>query len=112
MALELANHLPTIITATVGAIGMVGAHRTASRAARKNAKEAAEIEAYTRARAMDIQTIDRQNEEIKDLLKDNIELRRKNREYSVENDRLRTERAAFVKQIARLQEELRTKKND
>lgn len=74
MALD-PGHIATIITGAVGALGMWGAHRTAAYAARKNAKEQAEIEAYARARAMDERTINRQNEEIDDLNKIIRELR-------------------------------------
>jgi hypothetical protein len=91
---------------------MIGAHRTASRAARKNAKEQAELEAYTRARTMDLQTISRQNEEIKDLLSDNIKLRQRDREQTAEIDKLRTERTALVKQNLRQAEELREYRRD
>lgn len=110
MALLDPANLPTIITAVVGAIGMFGAHRTASRASRKNAKEAAEIEAYARARAMDVRTIERQNEEIADLLGDNIKLRKRDREQLAEIDKLRTERIALVRQNMNLTEQLRSAK--
>lgn len=59
---------------------------------------------------MDLQTIERQNEEIKDLLDDNIKLRKRDREQLLEIDKLRTERAALVKHNIYLLEKVR--KND
>jgi len=108
MSLDLASHLPTIITAGAGLLGMYATHRTA----RKNVKEQAEIEAYIRARTMDLQTITRQDEEIKDLLGDNIVLRKRDREQTKEIDRLRTERIALVKQNIKLQDQIRGIKDD
>lgn len=108
MSLDLASHLPTIITATAGLLGMYATHRTA----RKNSKDQAELEAYIRARTMDLQTITRQNEEIKDLLADNIELRKRDREQNKEIDRLRTERIALVKQNLQLKEQMRGNADD
>lgn len=108
MSLDLTNHLPTIITATAGLLGMYATHRTA----RKNTKEQAEIEAYIRARTMDLQTINRQNEEIKDLLDDNIALRKRDREQLVEIDKLRSERVALVKHNLKLLDQIRGNKDD
>lgn len=61
---------------------------------------------------MDLQTISRQNEEIKDLLSDNIKLRQRDREQTAEIDKLRTERTALVKQNLRQAEELREYRRD
>lgn len=111
MPLDPAN-LATIITGVVGVVGMWGAHKISARATQKNTKEVAETEAYSRARAMDMQTIERQNAEIKDLLGDNIALRKRDRTQINEIDRLRTERAALVRQNIQLLEQLRRKTND
>lgn len=111
MALDLASSLPTIITAVVGAAGMYGAHRTASWASRKNAKETAELEAYKRAREMDIQTNDRLKSDNRELFNENMELRKSDREKNKEIDRLRTERIALVKELDRLRQEQRSQKN-
>ena|SRR5688572_27015714 len=111
MALDLVSHLPTIITATVGAIGMYGAHRTASWASRKNAKETAELEAYKRAREMDIQTNDRLRADNRELFDENVKLRKIEREKNNEIDKLRTERIALVRELDRLRQEQRSQKD-
>lgn len=107
-SLDPAN-LATIITGVVGVIGMWGAHKISARATQKNTRAVAETDAYTRARALDLQTIERQNAEIKDLLEDNIYLRKRDRDQIGEIDRLRTERAALVRQNIQLLEQLRRK---
>lgn len=61
---------------------------------------------------MDLVTINRQNDEIGDLLDDNIKLRKRDREQNTEIDRLRTERMALVKQIIQLKDEARKHAND
>lgn len=61
---------------------------------------------------MDLVTINRQNDEIGDLLDDNIKLRKRDRDQNTEIDRLRTERMALVKQIIQLKDEARKHAND
>lgn len=75
-------------TALVGVIAAFGAwitQRSAAKSNRLNNKENAEIEAYNRARSMDLKTIERQDEEIKELAEANaalrIRLNEKNRAY-------------------------------
>jgi len=116
--LDPAN-IPTLITAGAGLLGMWGAHKISARATRKNAKEVAETEAFVRARAMDDRTIARQDTEIEDLklrlkevVGDNIDLRKRDRDHITEIDKLRTERMALVRKIINLQEQARGKPND
>lgn len=116
--LDPAN-IPTLITAAAGLLGMWGAHKISARATRKNAKEVAETEAYVRARAMDDRTIARQDTEIEDLklrlkevVGDNVDLRKRDREQTTEIDKLRTERMALVKKIINLQDKARGESHD
>lgn len=84
----------------VAAIGLISAW-LASRAARKAAKSSAdasvsnektkaESDAYKRARAMDIETIERQDEELKELRDEIRSLRETCRIHTEQNQRLRT----------------------
>lgn len=74
-----AAEISAIVVALVAALGAWASQRSASRAAEINTTVSgrleAEREAYQRARAFDIQTIERQNEEIHELHKENEELR-------------------------------------
>lgn len=106
--------ISTIITGAVGVVGMWGAHKISARATQKNTKEVAETEAYVRARAMDDKTMARQDAEIEDLkarlkevVDDNVVLRKRDRDHVDEIDKLRTERMALVRQNIRLREESR-----
>lgn len=69
----------SILVALIAALGAWAAQRSASRTAQINTSVSgrleAEREAYQRARAFDIQTIERQNEEIKELHEENYQLR-------------------------------------
>jgi regulator of replication initiation timing len=56
---------------------------------RLSAKDTAEVEAYNRARAMDLQTIKRQDEEIADLTKDCEALRKRLALSEKENEDMR-----------------------
>lgn len=69
MAIDPLN-LGTLTVAIVTAIGLWITQRSAGKANRSTERDKAEIEAYNRARAMDLKTIDRQNEEIADLAED------------------------------------------
>lgn len=79
-------NLGTLLVAVVTAIGLWITQRSASKANRSTEKDKAEIEAYNRARAMDLQTIDRQNEEIKDLTGDLARARKRLATVEKENE--------------------------
>lgn len=89
-----------IITTLVTVLAGWASQRAATKTGRINAKEQAELEAYSRARAMDLQTIVRQDEEIADLTADNKRLREDKRVRDLENEKLRTTQTALVKQNA------------
>lgn len=78
---------------------------------RMNAKESAELEAYGRARSMDLKTIERQNEEIEDLVTKNKELHKENRSLKLERTELMVTKNALVRHNEELRDKLR-RKND
>jgi uncharacterized membrane protein YccC len=71
--------LGAIIVATIAALGAWAAQHAAAAASRANTlvstKLDAEKEAYQRARTLDVQTIERQDREIKELREENQRLR-------------------------------------
>ena len=101
-----------IITTLISMFAGWASQRSAAKAGRATAKEQAELEAYNRARTMDIGTISRQNEEIEDLKKDNKELRAENRELKEDNRKLGIVKRALIERNLELQEKARGKKND
>lgn len=56
-----------IVIALIGVLSAWSAGRAAQNAAKYSARTEAETEAYNRARKMDVETIERQEEEIKEL---------------------------------------------
>lgn len=102
-----------IITTVITVLAGWASQRAASKTGRENAKEQAELEAYVRARTMDVGTITRQNEEIEDLKTDNKELRAENRVLKEEKRKLEIVKRALIERNVELQDKLREKqKND
>lgn len=62
-----ATNVASLIVASVAALSALASQRSASKASTINAKTAAEEEAYTRARAFDLATITRLENENKEL---------------------------------------------
>lgn len=75
----LPTELATVAVAVIAAGGAWASQRAAARASKVNTSVAgrleAEKEAYERARAFDIQTIERQDKEIKDLREQIVQAR-------------------------------------
>ena len=101
-----------VITTIVTVLAGWASQRAATKTSRINAKEQAEVEAYSRAREMDNKTITRQNEEIDDLIKDNRELRLKVKSLETDLEKSNTIKRALINRNMELQDQLREKRND
>lgn len=98
-----------IVTTLVTVLAGWASQRAATKTSRINAKEQAEIEAYSRAREMDNKTITRQNEEIDDLIKDNRTLRDRVKALEVDLEKSNTIKRALINRNVELQDQLREK---
>lgn len=98
-----------IVTTLVTVLAGWASQRAATKTSRINAKEQAEIEAYSRAREMDNKTITRQNEEIDDLIKDNKTLRDRVKALEVDLEKSNTIKRALINRNVELQDQLREK---
>lgn len=110
-----------ILVALVAVISAFLAQRSAKNAAKlnsdatiTNSKTLAETEAYNRARKMDVETIERQDEDIRELRENSNKLREKYRELKQDNellhednDRLRRRVTALERQIGETNEQHR-----
>jgi FtsZ-binding cell division protein ZapB len=90
------SDLAAIVVALISVISAFLAGRAARNAAKFNSEAAvassktqAETEAYQRARKMDIETIERQDQEIEEIRDNSAKLREKVRMLMIDNDRLR-----------------------
>lgn len=99
-----------IITTLITVLAGWASQRRATKTSLMTAKEQAESEAYSRARAMDDRTITRQNEEIEDLTKDNTNLRLQIRQLAEEKLRAEVAKRALADQVTDLQRKLREKR--
>jgi chromosome segregation ATPase len=102
-----------IVIAGIGVISAWLAGRAAQNAAKYSARTEAETEAYNRARNMDLKTIERQDEEIEEIRKNNEDLRQKVRTLMQDNQRLRQEveeerqdKEALRRRVSHLEEQL------
>lgn len=98
-----------IVTTLVTVLAGWASQRAATKTSRINAKEQAEIEAYSRAREMDNKTITRQNEEIDDLIKDNKTLRDRVKALEVDLEKSNIIKRALINRNMELQDQLREK---
>lgn len=98
-----------IVTTLVTVLAGWASQRAATKTSRINAKEQAEIEAYSRAREMDNKTITRQNEEIDDLIKDNKTLRDRVKALEVDLEKSNIIKRALINRNVELQDQLREK---
>lgn len=69
-----ATNIASIIVAVIATGSAVASQRSSAQASKFNARAEAETEAYNRARAFDIATIERQDKELKDLREENKDL--------------------------------------
>jgi predicted RNase H-like nuclease (RuvC/YqgF family) len=84
-------NLGLILTTLISLVGAYATSRSAAKANLRSDKEKAEVDAYNRASAMDIKTIERQKQELKEFEDEQAELKRKNKELEAENQVLRKE---------------------
>lgn len=108
-----------IVVAVISLVGALLSARSARGAAKYNAEAShasaraeAETEAYNRARKMDVETIHRQDEEIKELIADNKKLRDDLKTLKADHDKLwgryreqHEELQTLRRHVARLSEE-------
>lgn len=98
-----------VIVALIAALGAWASARSNSRAAMVNARAQAEVEAYSRARAMDDRTIKRQDEEIEEIKQNYDELNIRFKQISRDNELLHAENVALRRthsqQVRKLHEE-------
>jgi FtsZ-binding cell division protein ZapB len=99
-----------VIVGLVSLISAILAGRSARKAAQydsdasiMNSKTLAETEAYNRARKMDIETINRQDQEIDDIREQNYQLRKQVRKLQEDNDRIHEENRILKQRVARLE---------
>lgn len=92
-----------ILIALIAALGTWASHKSSAKASTINAKAAAEVEAYNRARKMDLETIERQDEEFDELRQKHAALKKRVGELERENEELHAENARFRRRIAALE---------
>lgn len=72
-----AASVASVVVALIACFAAIASQRAASRASVINTKVDAERDAYVRARAMDVETIQRQDQELEELRQENEDLRRR-----------------------------------
>lgn len=95
---------PVNIASIVIALITVGGAYASNRASAKAGKRTVEGEAYERARKFDIDTIERQDGEIKEVLAEIKEVRVENAEVRIENKQLRIENRELRLEVEELRE--------
>lgn len=86
-----------VLVTLITALGAWATQRNASKANRLSAKEAAEANAYDRAREMDVATIEHQKKEIAEFKVEQDELKQRVKALEKENRSLRGQRAISEK---------------
>lgn len=86
-----------VVIAAIGVISAWLASRAAQNAAKYSARTEAETEAYNRARKMDVETIERQDEEL-------LELRQLVKKLEADNKRLHQSNEALRRRVSVLEE--------
>ena len=94
----------SIVVAIVAALGAVAAQRSASRAGQASTKVQAETNAYERARKMDVETIERQSQEIAELRRRNSHLEQHIERLETDNDNLRRNLRTVERRLAKLED--------
>lgn len=101
-----------IVVALIAAIGAWASQRAAANAAKYNAdaakmstKATAELEAFNRARAMDVKTIERQDSELEQIRNEYDELNTKFKQILKDNENLHAENVSLRRRVARLERE-------
>lgn len=106
-----ASNWSVIAVAIISLVGAALSGRAAKKATKitteasvANSKVLAETEAYGRARKMDVETIERQDEEIKEIQQNNRDLREKVRELKKDNEKLHRENLKLRERVTRLEQ--------
>lgn len=96
-------NIGAILIAVLTALGSWASHRSSAKASVINAKAAAEVDAYNRARDMLLGTIKLQDEEFTELNAKHAALKKRVGELEKENDDLHADNAKFRRRIAALE---------
>jgi len=96
-------NIGAILIAVLTALGSWASHRSSAKATVINAKAAAELDAYNRAREMDLRTIKLQDEEFNELRDKHENLKKRVAELEKENDELHADNAKFRRRLAALE---------
>lgn len=99
-----------IIVAFVSVFSAILSGRAANKAAQSsssasimNSRTQAETEAYNRARKMDIETIERQDEELAEIREENKRIIGRIRELKIDNERLNEDNDRLRRRISHLE---------
>ena len=98
-----AGNWAAIIVAAISLLSAVFAGRAAAGASKYSTRAQAETEAYNRARKMDIETIERQDEEIEEIRKENKKLDARIKELKLDNERLHEDNDRLRRRVAHLE---------
>jgi FtsZ-binding cell division protein ZapB len=98
-----ASNWATIIVAAIALISAIFSGRAAAGASRYSSKAQAETEAYNRARKMDIETIDRQDQELEELRDDQAKMARRLKELKEDNERLHEDNDRLRRRVTHLE---------
>lgn len=96
-------NIGAIFIAVIAALGTWASHRSSAKASVLNTRAAAEVEAYNRAREMDLRTIKLQDEEFDELREKHAALKKRVGELENENEQLHLENARFRRRIVALE---------
>lgn len=102
----MGNWVPiaSVIVSIIAAYSAIKTSRTSANATTVNARTNAETEAYTRARKLDVETITRQDAEIKELYEKLEHLNNDVKMVHSENEVLRVDNARILAENARLRD--------
>lgn len=98
-----AGNWATIIVAAIALISAIFSGRAAAGASKYSSRAQAETEAYNRARTMDIQTINRQDQEIEEIRKENAEMFQKIKDLKADNERLHEDNDRLRRRVTHLE---------
>jgi len=98
-----AGNWATLIVAAISLISAIFSGRAAAGASKFSSKAQAETEAYNRARKMDVETIDRQDKEIKEIQAENAVMLQKMKELKIDNERLHEDNDRLRRRVTHLE---------
>src|ERR1044072_6179762 len=98
-----AGNWATLIVAAISLISAIFSGRAAAGASKFRSKAQAETEAYNRARKMDVEKIDRQHKEIKEIQAENAVMLQKMKELKIDNERLHEDNDRLRRRVTHLE---------